>query len=336
MDEQIRNLLKKYLDDRCSEEELTTIQEILRSGQYAEEWDAVLREDAERIMNENIREELNEERKDQLLDRILQSTKMNIHPFQRAKASIGLFPEWLKIAASVLILLTGGLALMIAFWSSSDGHFVATTAAGEQTEVFLKDGTRVLLNNQSTLRYPDEFDDEVREVYLQGDAFFEVASNPLQPFLLHSGGVTVEVLGTSFNVRAYEDDRTITVTLATGSVLVTTGSNKAGESQSLVPGDQWVYNKTTGEPRLQKVSDEDIRALQEGLLVFQNQPLEEITRALERRYDIRFKFERESLKEQRLTFKSDNSNLDEVLKVLSLASGMEYIMLNDGKVHIKQ
>lgn len=335
MNQDILNLLRKYLNDRCSAAELEQIRIILNKGLYEEEWKAVLQENAGKIMADEDTPPLDLEKKDKILKRILRTTGKKTSPHSVQENENIIFPVWLRIAASILILLSGGLALMIVSWSAIDDLPQTVTTRGEQTEVFLQDGTRVMLNDQSTLRYPDEFDGEVREVYLQGDAFFEVVSNPSQPFLLHSSGAMIEVTGTSFNVRAYEEDRNITVTLATGRVSVTTENMDSVSPVLLSPGNQWVYDKTIGDRRIHRISDEDMQAIQNGFLIFHDQHLGDIARALERRYDLRFRFDRESLQQQQLTYKAGNSDVDEALQILSLAAGFEYRFMENGEVFIR-
>lgn len=335
MNREILNLLRKYVNGQCSADELEQVGMILNKGLYEDEWDTVLQEDAEKVMADGNTLPLDHERKDKILNQILESTgqKTVQHPLQEENSIR--FPAWLRIAASILILLSGGLALMMVSWSAKDDLSQIKTSRGEQTEVSLQDGTLVTLNDQSTLRYPDEFDGNIREVYLQGNAFFEVVSIPTQPFILHSYGAAIEVLGTSFNVQAYEDDRNVTVTLASGRVSVTPENSDTISPVSLSPGDQWVYNKTTGEYRIQKISEEDLLAIKNGFLVFHDQPLGDIARALERRYDLRFRFERQSLQQQQLTYKTAGIDVDEALQVLSLAAGFEYQLINNSEVIVR-
>lgn len=335
MDEKICNLLKKYLNSQCTPDEIKQVKSIMHNHQeqYEEEWAAVLEEDAKKIMNSDISAGLDSAETERLLGRILQSTGMETAP--------GNHRWWLRVAASVLILLTAGLAAVLIFSSVGMNH--TSTLPGEQAELLLPDGTRVWLHDQSSLRYADEFDGDTRDVILEGSAFFDVTANPGKPFRVHSDQVIVGVVGTSFRVRAYEDDQNVTVTVASGSVDVSLpaeeGNNKTSSPESsccgtLAPGDEFVYNKITTEFFHQKIAIQDAVELKEGTLIFQDQPLGDVARALERRFNLRFRFEDESTRKNRLTFKPTSSDPGEILRVLSLAAGFDY-ELNNEEVWIK-
>ena len=110
---------------------------------------------------------------------------------------------------------------------------------GSKLKLSLPDGTSVWLNADSKLRFPVSFTAERREVYLEGEAYFEVAKDSAREFWVHAGAMDVKVLGTSFNVKAYERLETVATTLVEGSVEVAC----AGKSFQIVPGEQFVYDK---------------------------------------------------------------------------------------------
>ena len=110
---------------------------------------------------------------------------------------------------------------------------------GGEYQLVLADGTKVWLNADSKLRFPVSFTAERREVYLEGEAYFEVAKDSAREFWVHAGAMDVKVLGTSFNVKAYERLETVATTLVEGSVEVAC----AGKSFQIVPGEQFVYDK---------------------------------------------------------------------------------------------
>lgn len=341
MDEQVLNLLRKYLNDQCSIEELEQVRSILHSDGYEEEWAAVLQEDAERNINENVSGVFDEIRTDKLLERIVASAGIG-----RSKIYKSFFKTpFFAAAASILILVTAGLAFyLLSVVSTTGNNLNVITMAGEQTEVLLPDGTRIWLKDQSTLSYPDEFDGDTRTVKLEGGAFFDVASNPSLPFLVQTDELIIRVLGTSFDVSAYKNDRDVSVSVASGRVSVTgpPADVSSGETSlnsndkpvnALAPGDRLTYDRLTLKYYQQTMALDDIRNLNGGRLIFQNQTLGDIARALERRYNIQFRFEEELARDQRLTFKPNSSDLDEVLQVLSLVSGLEYEM-SDSEVYM--
>lgn len=169
-----------------------------------------------------------------------------------------------------------------------------TTPKGGKYEVILPDGTAVLLNAASSLRFPVAFPGKEREVVLNGEAFFEVAPDASKPFrvrLLQPDGAperTVEVLGTSFNIMAYHDEPFIKTTLVTGSVKVTSRSRTA----MLSPGQQAVMDRALPEDiRVGKASLEEAIAWKNNEFYFSNTDIYSIMRQLSRWYNVEISYE---------------------------------------------
>ena len=163
-----------------------------------------------------------------------------------------------------------------------------STPVGGQYNLMLADGTKVWLNASSSIRYPTVFNDTSRQVEVTGEAYFEVAHNAGKPFKVLSNGQQVEVLGTHFNVNAYEDEGVVTTTLLQGRVRVT---NPTGV-QILTPGQQTVvYAGGKGVIRLVKDADTDEAvAWKEGYFQFNQADVHQVMRQLSRWYDIRVSY----------------------------------------------
>lgn len=168
---------------------------------------------------------------------------------------------------------------------------------GEYT-LKLADGTQVFMNSASSLRFPVTFNEDTREVYLQGEAYFQVAKNTKQPFIVHTERTAVRVLGTEFNVMAYSDEENTQVTLIEGSVDVSAQNN---EHDILKPGEQFSIHNTTLEASVRQVNIEQYIAWKKGLFCFDAMPLEQLMRGLGRWYDISYLFREESLRKLRFT-----------------------------------
>jgi hypothetical protein len=156
------------------------------------------------------------------------------------------------------------------------------TPRGGQYRVTLSDGTRVWLNAASSLTYPTVFDGKDRSVTLNGEAYFEVAHNPSQPFIVHTQDEDVKVLGTSFNVNCYKDENRTVTTLTTGSVRL--DSRDAAQTMELHPGEQAVLDNTTFTVATVDVSL--YTAWKDGDFRFQATPLTEVMRQIGRWYDL--------------------------------------------------
>ncbi|HEY8916087.1 MAG TPA: FecR domain-containing protein [Chitinophaga sp.] len=167
-----------------------------------------------------------------------------------------------------------------------------TTPKGRQFKLVLPDGTGVWLNAASSLRYPVSFTGKTRQVEVTGEAYFEVAENANMPFHVKvNGNTNIEVLGTHFNVNAYENEQHISTTLVAGRIKVSAGT--AAASVILEPGQQAQTGRSAAD--LKVVSNADIEkttAWKNGLFNFNGATLHEVMRQLERWYDIEVVYEK--------------------------------------------
>lgn len=198
-------------------------------------------------------------------------------------------------AASVMVLLAGGAAI----WYTQKGGVniarnqtelpataktVVNPRGGAEKELVLADGSKVVLNVASTLKYPETFDGSERVVELSGEAYFEVTPNAAKPFRVLTKDAEVDVLGTSFNVRDYADEPVSKTTLIDGSVAMVTGSNRA----KLHPGQQAVVaHISSGQIDLiSKVDIESLMAWRKGYFRFTNEEINTVIRVLSRYYNV--------------------------------------------------
>jgi transmembrane sensor len=208
-----------------------------------------------------------------------------------------------------------------------------TTPRGGQYQVTLADGTVVWLNSGSSLRYPTVFAGAERRVEITGEAYFEVAKNPNQPFkvkinLASGQGGEVEVVGTHFNVNAYDDEPAVNTTLFEGSVKV----NTATGTNFIKPGQQLQYNKLK-QIKIENNADmEQVIAWKEGRFQFDNADINQVMRQLSRWYDIEVEFKGNITKHFGGTI-SRNVNILKVLQLLE-ATGEIHFKVNDKKIFI--
>lgn len=176
----------------------------------------------------------------------------------------------------------------------------------------LADNSIVYLNSESKLRYPVIFNGEKREVFLEGEAYFEVASDSLHPFLVRTNEFTVNVLGTGFNVMAYRNDKQAEITLVHGKVNVSNGQ----EETVLKPNEQYVLNKKNLLSVVREVNAHIYTDWKDGILNFDALPLEQLAIKLSRWYKVRFVFHNKKLKE--LKFSGAVRKYDDIRYILSL------------------
>ncbi|MFA4869411.1 MAG: FecR domain-containing protein [Pedobacter sp.] len=188
------------------------------------------------------------------------------------------------------------------------------TPRGGQFQLILSDGTKVWLNSISSLKYPAEFKGNERHVVLTGEAYFEVAKNNKMPFIVNVGKTKVEVLGTHFNVMAYNDEKNSAITLLEGAVMV---SNKISTNGIMLkPGQQ----ANIGKDQLINITEADTEqsvAWKDGYFQFSRSNIEDVMKQLSRWYDIEVVFEGDVPKFELVGKIRKSVNLSQVLKILN-------------------
>lgn len=217
-------------------------------------------------------------------------------------------------AAAVLLLLS------LMFWwqkSSSEPAYVQIETQDFQADFLLPDGSRVWLNEYSSLRYAEAF--ETRDVHLEGEAFFEVRRNETLPFRVLSRDVTTQVLGTSFNVRAYSQQTSVEVAVRSGKVQVQANS----EQVILEAGEAARYQNASQALLFEKAADANADAWKTGLLRFEDHSLLQVVQILQRQFDTVIQLENNALENCRFTGAFEDASLDEVLQVLAFGLNLE-------------
>lgn len=238
---------------------------------------------------------------------------------------------YLRYAAAAAVLLLGGYWI---YWNSGlvdhTPVFAQVQTADEEKRTFtLPDGSTVVLNENSTLRYAEDFSE--REVRLAGEAFFDVVKQDGATFTILSEGAQTTVLGTSFNVRAYPDEPEVTVSVATGKVEVAS-ADREEEKILLVPGTSGQYNKMLEEVREAPVSN--AMAWKENRLQFDNQPLGQVASALERYFGKKVVVANDQLANCRFMGDFPNPKLQELLDAMAFTMELEIVEEN-GQIVIK-
>lgn len=185
----------------------------------------------------------------------------------------------------------------------------------------LSDGTKVWINSESTLGFYSRFDGKQRVVELSGEAYFEVAKNPNQPFIVRTANADVRVLGTQFNVKAYGDEEYTYATLNEGKVRV---SNKMNQ-QDILPDEQIIVNNYTGEYTKRKVDADLYSAWVKGKFVFKDERLEDILNTIGRWYDIQVFYENQELQNERFSISLNRyENISRLLEHIEMTESVHF------------
>ena len=200
---------------------------------------------------------------------------------------------------------------------------------GERIQIMFQDGTKVYINSDSKLRYPKKFALNTREVYLEGEAYFVVAKNKNRPFIVNLSGPAIHVLGTSFNVQDYPENKDIVVCLDEGNINLTLPTEKKYPVQ---PGERLVYNKDNQQCTISKMNDmQHLSMWKQNVIVFKDTPLPEVIKILNRWYNVEFKVEDENVLKYVYTLTSDNTLLEKVLMDLEKIAPVKFEYNEDKK-----
>ncbi len=197
---------------------------------------------------------------------------------------------------------------------------------GSKLRLNLNDGSFIHLNSASKLTIPNKFNIWERHIDLVGEAYFRVARDESRPFIIATKNLIVEVLGTSFNVRAYEDEEDISVTVETGKVLVKLSNNDIQSSVLLVKGQKVVFNHITGKIRECEIDPYNDICWTKGILKFNKTRLAEVERVLERWYNVNIEVTDSAIYSNKLNGEHHNKSLKSVLESLKFALKIDYEM----------
>lgn len=309
---QFQDLLDRYLQGKCTREEINLLhqfydsfqEEALKDGRDA--FDVWLQKGK---IHRNIKGKIEQKDRQQYEEQQLKASKFRL---------------LLKIAASVLIAFSLGIGSYIAYVNQPAPEIVwmeKSTQKGQQATIILTDGTKVFLNADSKLSFPEHFHTEKREVVLEGEAFFDVVKNSKRPFIIKSGNLITTVLGTSFNIKAFEGDP-LEVTVATGRVKV--NAQKEGgipEEIYLNPYQQAYYD---GKLSKREVDINQFIAWKEKIIHFDEVTLAEAVIVLERWFNVSIVIENETVGQCKFSGKYINDNLTNIMESLEHILGIRY------------
>lgn len=198
------------------------------------------------------------------------------------------------------------------------------TPNGSLYKINLPDETQVWLNAESSLKYPTSFNGKTRTVELIGEAYFEVAKNKNQPFIVKAKGAEVRVLGTQFNLSAYDNDDVVKTTLTEGSVLI----KKNGVQKALKPGQQSVVDNASNNIEVKDVDVEEAMAWKNGYFIFNNEDIKTVMKMISRWYEIEVVYQGNIQNEVFIGTVSRFDNIEKLLKTIELTGGVTFKVEN--------
>jgi transmembrane sensor len=276
----------------------------------------------------------------------------------RKKKDISLRYNIMRYAAIFIVIFSIGIGSYFLGYNSSpdaDNNFCEINVPyGSRSKVILPDGSKIWLNAGSKIKYNRHFDINSREVFLEGEAYFDVKKTK-HPFIVYTSHINIHVLGTAFNVKSYPDEDNIETTLVEGNISIE--SKKSDKPVFLKPNEKLTFHKPDAKTQVsyckkenesdkaiheaptnakvtltptkdihikRNVNTDEYTSWKDGNLIFNKEPLESLAKKLERKYDITFSFENEQLKNYSYSGTLRDFPLEQVLRALELTSPVNY------------
>lgn len=240
---------------------------------------------------------------------------------------------WFQRVAAVLLLPLIGLCAFLLVGRGAEIRMVEMkTQPGMVASVVLPDSSVVTLNSNSSIKYPSDFRGDVRQVELNGEAFFDVTKDEAKKFIVNTPNATkIIVYGTEFNVEAYANENVERATLQSGKIGFVYNHDGHERQCMMSPDERITYDVSTGNVMRERIPVEVETSWKDGMLVFKNTPFDQILRRVGRYYNVKFNINDESLATLKFTGTFKHQSLNNVLKGFNISSNIEFKFNDDPK-----
>ena len=316
------DLLIQYLSHRCTPAEIRELDKWIAADQANADWLFEM----ERIwgLKDELRFSDKKEIETAYIRFISELQKKEVTHEPRTR-SFSFF--WIKYAVAAVLIGLLSVNIYIQLQDEPAQMNIVEVPGGQRVSLTLSDGTKVWLNSRTKFTYPTRFSSKERSVTLLGEGFFEVAHNEKSPFTVHVDLLKVKVLGTKFNVKAYENESSF-VTLADGKVEVVTNDNE--HKVTMKPDQQVAYSKKNGLVINDKVDTNVIKSWTLGEAAYINQRLDEIVNELERKFNVRIEITDQELSAEIFTCRfKETATIGQVMALLKDTRKLDYRIHGD-------
>lgn len=360
----INFLLTRYLDNKCTSEEKKQLYELLAAS------------DNERSFKEVVLSHLDEfyeDKHDNIsvdFERIYDDLLSEVKRRETRRSERELLKKRIRVKRLILAIMSAAAVFCIAFFlgtlfyqphetgsisrNNTTGDFEIKAPLGARSEVRLNDGTEVMLNAGSSIKYRTDYNLLNREIILEGEAYFKVARNIELPLIVIAGNINIKATGTEFNVKAYTDDGIIETTLVDGEIEISQNGNKTPDRiLVLEPSQKALYAYETDQLTLEKIKEieplavrpsniitdkllvsaktdvEQVTAWTKNKLIIRRENLESLCTKLQRKYNVTFIFKDEEIKKYRFSGVLLDETFEQVMDVIKLTAPVDYLV--DGK-----
>lgn len=316
-----RQLLRRYLDDLYTMEDADTLLKQLGKPDNSKLFDEFADKVWEESAMQQVRNELEREKYKKEAQQLLRQIKYGK-------------TYWLRR----IILITASIAAMLClFWGSISywnyakeqhlSYLEVSTSYGECRQISLPDGTQLILNSCSRIRYPNQFIGDERRVELDGEGYFKVQHNEEQPFVIKTCRFNVRVLGTCFNVKAYPSDEIVSANVESGKIQI----DLPEATIRLRTQEQVLFNTLSGDYNKRR-EEREVAVWRKGGLRFNSAPMHDVAKELERIYNCHIVFAKGENFDNLISGEHDNKSLESVLQSIEYTSGIHYKKLEGNRI----
>lgn len=312
------NILQRYLNNDHTLKEHQQIKRWFRDDkEYTE---------IEQVITEQLDKQFDQQTEKEPLTHIYNRVAGNIWQKENQTSKIiRLRNIVLRVAAALVIGLFIGIYISSEKKDVEPVYYAAHSPKGSVSEMLLPDGSIIFLNADSRIKYSVDGKDGVREVFLEGEAWFDVAKNEEKPFLVQTPFYNVNVTGTQFNVKAYPNDQLITTTLEEGEVAISASHKlKIQEEVVLKPGEQISFDKTSKAFVVKTVNTRWFTSWKDNKLILVNMNLDDFVVILERKYGVDIEVKNEDILNLHVDCTIKNESIIEILNVLKKTLPISY------------
>jgi ferric-dicitrate binding protein FerR (iron transport regulator) len=232
---------------------------------------------------------------------------------------------YLKIAAAVIIGLFVGYFASTLKTAPEPVYYSAYAPSGSISQTVLPDGSVIFLNSDSHIKYSIDGENGTREIFLNGEAYFKVEKNKKRPFIVHTPFYNVNVTGTRFDVKAYENDDKITTTLESGQIIIKSSKNyKLARDIILKPGEQIVFDRNSRNLTVKEVNTKWFTSWKDNKLIFVNMNMKEFITILERKYGVDIQVKNNSILNLHIDCTIKDESIVEILNIIEKTLPVKY------------
>ena len=243
--------------------------------------------------------------------------------------TINILNSFMRIAAVIIVAF--GIYLIYNLSQKDTPEQMLMASTDSIINDTLSDGSVIALNKNSTLEFPETFDQNIRKVELKGEAFFDIEPNPEKPFIIHAGESYIQVLGTSFNVEAYADSSNIEVSVVTGVVKLFTIDKESSDTNFVIltADEIGILNIENNTIQKRGAYDKNNLYWQSKTLIFEKTKLSEVFSLLELTYDINIDVSNDSINNFLLSASFKNNAIEDILTIITASFDLNFIMENN-------